>query len=416
MTAGYNGSVRDKSSPATSTKRTLSLTSPSPISSPKIKALKERADSPNLAPTQSALFQRGPVSSGPTSYSAIIRENRQKFGKDFFESNDGSAINSIIKKRWRDNSTALNVLASFPSKSTCDYLRDSYSKIKDPKLPLSVIRAVISSIWTTWRDQFESEDEAKLVEILDVLYANERPWSSITDSTFGDWPDICCGQQLRWEMLGLVFTFFGMAFMQLQEWDDIFKKLDKDMDNRRKAAARMKRCADTCLSNAEASGALNEVVVNLKMEIMLLESFCIGDEDIRIVKRHAELAAVVMYRGLHKLAKPVLVTPATEYQKRVFMQAYDTDKSLCCFLGRPPLISEQYCFMRLPLDLSDEQLISSSLVLDEAIQRLDKHGWNTDGKIHETTTARARIELSRIKEEILDISLRTKPVDPTKLE
>jgi len=414
MTQGYRpGSDSQSSIPSTASKRTYKPSPSSPASPPPNSAGERRAS----LRSPGTLFKRCPASYGPTSFSAIYSENQEHFGHDLFDVSatiDADTVpdtppGDALPHKKNKTSRTLHTLAMFPSRPTCDRLLAAYGPMKDPKVPMPLVRNALAGMWDTFGDCLTPPlREVRLAPILDVLNANEtHPWHSLLDASFGDWPDICVGPLLRWEMLGILFTFFGMAFMQLQDWDPLFKTLDATTDTRRKAAWRMKRAADSCLLNCEATETLNDLVVYLMLQIMFLESICVGDESYQISRRHADLASAVMALGLHRLPATRTVRPETEYQRRVFILAFNIDKSHSSFNGRPPMLSRHYCVPRTPLDLSDEQLSSGTEALEMAVSRLDERGWNTEGRIHSITMARARFFLGMIREEVLEISLGT---------
>lgn len=69
-----------------------------------------------------------------------------------------------------------------------------------------------------------------------------------------------------------------------------------------------------------------------------------------------------------------------ETRRRIFCSSYNQDKSISTFLGRPIRISKRHTDIKLPLDLSDEEITSEKAVLEAALQSLDQDGWNTKGR------------------------------------
>lgn len=69
----------------------------------------------------------------------------------------------------------------------------------------------------------------------------------------------------------------------------------------------------------------------------------------------------------------------------------------------PPRITSRYVDVKLPLDLSDEEIFAQTHEeLEEAKSRLTEDGWNTDGKYRGATWARLRYMLSQFREGIVD--------------
>ena len=69
-----------------------------------------------------------------------------------------------------------------------------------------------------------------------------------------------------------------------------------------------------------------------------------------------------------------------ETRRRMFCDSYNQDKSIATFLGRPIRISRRHTDVTLPLDVSDEELYGDETTLTQAINALDKNGWNTKGR------------------------------------
>jgi hypothetical protein len=118
------------------------------------------------------------------------------------------------------------------------------------------------------------------------------------------------------------------------------------------------------------------------------------------------MATTIYAIGMHKESKgsnlPVFLL---ETRRRIFCAAYNNDKVLSTFLGRPPRLSKRYTDIKLPLDLSDPELTADEAALDLSIRNLDADGWNTKGEYYRATWIRLRYISSGLREEILDFAL-----------
>lgn len=94
-----------------------------------------------------------------------------------------------------------------------------------------------------------------------------------------------------------------------------------------------------------------------------------------------------------------------ELRKRLFICAYDSDKYVAAFSGRPPKLTRHYCRLQLPIDLTDAQTMSDGPELEAAVAGLDEEGWNQQGTVQRSTFARLSATNALIMEEILEISL-----------
>jgi hypothetical protein len=98
-------------------------------------------------------------------------------------------------------------------------------------------------------------------------------------------------------------------------------------------------------------------------------------------------------------------TTALEYKRRLISAVYTTDKLEASLNGVPFALSQKLVYLRLPLDLSDEELFLPQDQLVMATNQLDPNGWNMKGQIHHVTIQRGIQLLSRCREEILEVAL-----------
>lgn len=92
-----------------------------------------------------------------------------------------------------------------------------------------------------------------------------------------------------------------------------------------------------------------------------------------------------------------------QWRRRCFTAVYSMDKAVATILGRPPLIHRHYCVLDAPLDIDDDDLLGPEL--DNELQKLDPHGWNTDGKRRATSFIRLRFFMAMAREEALELHL-----------
>ena len=114
-----------------------------------------------------------------------------------------------------------------------------------------------------------------------------------------------------------------------------------------------------------------------------------------------------MFIGMHAESPtaPYVPTAASEARRRCLGRICIGDRSAATFTGRPPLLSRRYISTPLPLDLPDDIFMSGPAAVAAAVATLDPEGWNTDNKIYSTTVLRARINLSYIKDAIVETTL-----------
>ncbi|CAM1502487.1 Fc.00g044710.m01.CDS01 [Cosmosporella sp. VM-42] len=166
-----------------------------------------------------------------------------------------------------------------------------------------------------------------------------------------EWVQAFSGINLRWEALGILFTYWSFGALSLTDGSSIVAtKAD-----RQALFLDYKENAWKCAELARDCSASNPLLVYLLYKHSLLESVHSGDASLAYWRLHADVIAVLTYLGLHNI---------------------------------PPKLSSQ---------------VSISL------ERLDEKGWGCDGKIHATTILRARTTLAFIRDAILEIALGPSP-------
>ncbi|PYH80980.1 hypothetical protein BO82DRAFT_365431 [Aspergillus uvarum CBS 121591] len=128
--------------------------------------------------------------------------------------------------------------------------------------------------------------------------------------------------------------------------------------------------------------------------------------------RLGELSTTLFELGLHRESKDLPIFLA-ETRRRIFAAAYQLDKTVATFLGRPPRISIRHSDCKPPLDLADEILTVDNAHLQLITRTLDVSGWNLQEPpvFQRASWIRVRFELSTLREEILELSLRPPSAD-----
>lgn len=151
--------------------------------------------------------------------------------------------------------------------------------IHDPTLNPIMIRHCVTTFWDTFGPQLTTPLTAENLTIIsEALFKNEEHPLPPAPEDGLEWLNTFMGPNLRFEMLGVLFCFFGKAYLSLQDWDPMFKAPENNGRNRKETAWRMKECADACRKTCHFSETVNEVVVALTYNIHVLESSCTGNE------------------------------------------------------------------------------------------------------------------------------------------
>lgn len=113
--------------------------------------------------------------------------------------------------------------------------------------------------------------------------------------------------------------------------------------------------------------------------------------------------------GLHCYQGRPEVTIHSELTKRLSSALFWGDKEIALFTGRPPALTRLYHTCPLPLDVSDEALLTGGDTLQEEIDNLDGNGWNTEKKFHSATLIRKLLLISFVQDEVMELFVANKP-------
>ena len=229
---------------------------------------------------------------GPTSFSAIFRENklvnptedfaRQTTDTIFQEYGIAKPLSSGLcdLEAQEHVDQGIRVLQRFPDRLLCERLLDRYFEICDVMLPEGVLRPVHASLWSTYGECL-SRSRSKKNEALssmskDLCKTAMTPLSP--SSTTKDWIKSFSGSNLRWEILGNLFAVFGLSSMTISDWDPLFATANDGKGcSKRQYGEAMRECAEACLALCNDVDAINDFVVSLMSAVYCLQSFYEGD-------------------------------------------------------------------------------------------------------------------------------------------
>lgn len=123
--------------------------------------------------------------------------------------------------------------------------------------------------------------------------------------------------------------------------------------------------------------------------------------------RLGELSTDIFALGIHRDSKSSNELPEylLESRRRLFAAAFQLDKTIATFLGRPPRIPLRYADSRLPLDLPDNAFASDNETSRYLASQLDENGWHLERPFQRTSWIRTRYILSQFRDEILELSM-----------
>ncbi|RAK83303.1 hypothetical protein BO79DRAFT_241300 [Aspergillus costaricaensis CBS 115574] len=220
------------------------------------------------------------------------------------------------------------------------------------------------------------------------------------------------GPNLRVETLGLLYTMAARAsafFIDCDEGKDA--AFVPDMVWYSTVILRLAR---------DLAPLSNDVIIWLANENGQLRSFLEGDTSLGVWRLVGDLSTDLLALGLNREAtySPER-TPffLAECRRRCFVTEYYLEKMFGLIFNLPPRITSRYVDVKLPLDLSDDELFAQTPQdLEDAKGRLTEDGWNTDGKLRAATWARLRYILSQFREGIVEYNFQaSQAADPAQL-
>jgi hypothetical protein len=115
----------------------------------------------------------------------------------------------------------IKILQHFPTARTCETLFEAKSSHLDVWLSPTMINTCLAQVWTEYGHHLgQSRNSSSLAEMARELCVNGKH-PVIVDATT-QWKNWFGGPRIRWEMLSILFSFFGRAFKQREDWDPIF--------------------------------------------------------------------------------------------------------------------------------------------------------------------------------------------------
>ncbi|PCG99120.1 Hypothetical protein PENO1_054710 [Penicillium occitanis (nom. inval.)] len=382
-------------------------------------SLGHSANTYNSASKRNSLFQKEVGQHETTRFSAVFFENQDSFGPVIDDVTNSSLQDPAqepsqefdVRRRehWPLMELAVNTLLNFPTARTCERLVEGIHYIYDVWVSPTMIQQCLDQVWREYGNCLgEHRTRESVSRMANDLFLNDKKPHTPPDNDFDrtGWINWFAGPLLRWEMIGILFSWAGMAFRHRQEWDPVFNLPEQQGRNRNSAAERMRECASACVRLCEDRFEISDIMVICMKNSIKLQSIIISDESDRIRVDYGTVGSAFITAGLHRLPQLQKLTPYSQYRACIASSMYYLDKCESLFNARPPMLSRHFCQYPLPLDLCEEDVYGGRERLELALARLDSNGWNTAGRIFTTTWLRALAMLSPIREGILELSLR----------
>jgi len=354
----------------------------------------------------------GPGFLGSTSFSSVY-QNLQTLHPEL--PGNGDATHSKREKFYsldrdskiRNGAACLSLLRNLPA---YEPLLRKWHLGTDLSMKVPWIIACESSMRTEVYDLLGTSDEVdqQLLRISARIFDNTvRPLDLQRGCTLDQYGDKFTAGNLRWEAVGIFFSAVGFAAMVVED----VSAEPNSSEKRYFLAKQMLEASDTCISFCEEFQQLTDPEIWLICENLHNCTLVEGDASYHTWRRLGNLISACVAKGLHGEIEVSADVPfwMSESRKRLFAATYIFDKTISNFLGRPPRLSRKYCTMQLPLDLELKHLRLPDAELEDVVNGLDQHGWNTNASLGGMVWIRCHFIMSMICEDVLELALAALP-------
>ncbi|PWY76001.1 hypothetical protein BO94DRAFT_473718 [Aspergillus sclerotioniger CBS 115572] len=259
-----------------------------------------------------------------------------------------------------------------------------------------------------WKHNRSGARQETLIEDLSRMSSTRLPIPSV-DATVEDLCASFSGSSLRWEFVGIIFAFAGLA-ASYPEAGEPYQSGE--------FATEMFAASKTCIEICEQCSQLNDLSIWLRYLTVALASNLFGDTSNLVYRCLSDLVCQIFAMGLHRQSSLQERVPffLSETRKRIFAATFTRDKNLATYLGRPPLIDSHFCDLLLPLDLDDDELTEPGNIPGPQGNSLDSDGWKTNEfslvrSLRSVTGLRLRCGMAILREKVLRLSLGNRGTD-----
>ncbi|KXG45891.1 Transcription factor [Penicillium griseofulvum] len=341
---------------------------------------------------------------GPTSFVSPLTEDVDLGSDGLSLGMEMESAQRVLPPYWVQKiSEILLILNDFATVEAL--IRDYYALSQSAVIPAPFVLNSLDPIKSMCKENISDRNLAGFASSLTVsIIQNTSEIFEVPSAIHGqDFHTLFTGPAIRLEIIGLLCALAGRArYLGLAS-----DRFDNDRTARSQYAHTMLKASDTALHVSKILTPLNDLTIWLVHENLLLSDIVHGDSSPACWKRLGDLSTDIFALGLHRDSKTSSNIPEflLESRRRQFAAAYQLDKSIATFLGRPPRIPWRYADCRMPLDISDETLATDNMALGYSHNYVDENGWNLQRVVQRSSWIRVRFIISTFRDEILEVSL-----------
>ena len=235
---------------------------------------------------------------GPTSFSAVYQENRALLGQlpsppELAEVCNAKIWAELAQRRGLSSSKwvqlGVEVLRHVPeTEQICDSLFSRHSGPNDGWVRLAG-KMVSESLWKTFGSLLLDRREGNLEELSGHLCRNHGVTVREDATDTNVWLQSFTGENLQWEAMGILFTFWAFGVLASPVEDPIFMRSDGTMRGRREVVTQLKNCASSCIElyGNDSADSGNTLLVYLMYKRNLLDAVLetdAGNEALSIIE------------------------------------------------------------------------------------------------------------------------------------
>lgn len=232
---------------------------------------------------------------GPTSFSAVFLENRENLGNDDDiqisndagphpapdESLQSQTFLMLASNEYRGPprvALGVKVLKAFPDHHTCKFLLEWYfANTHECTFHKPSLMAVASSIWSTFGKHLKEPRRVSDLEQASEMLCRNAETALPDFEDYDNWLASFTGENLRWEVVGIVFGALTSATLSLPERDAFFCTQRGQRTNRKSFALELKDCVQTCVTLSNYMDLINMQMVALLARNLVLQTVLSGD-------------------------------------------------------------------------------------------------------------------------------------------
>ncbi|KAK8038662.1 FAD dependent oxidoreductase superfamily [Apiospora rasikravindrae] len=361
---------------------------------------------------------------GATSYSAVFQETRdnlnllgatprtQDSNREVFGQEEPEILTPSIRE------LCFTILRLLPQPNKVVFQKKTNSNVYQSYMH-GIAEHILKSLYETWGEHLNAgaDDETKLEDMAKAVCVNTMEPFSYTIRDSEEWLSQFSGPNLRWESIGVLFDLLDTEAKSVKR-RFVSDTQHEYLEYLRRIAAAGLRTLGLCIQLSREFTEGNILLIYLYSRRATLESLTSGDASLPTWQCHAAQMSLLTFHGFHdepsthsyRYNPSYRPSLAMECRRRILAISFCADTVMVTFTGRPPLLGTSYISTPLPLDVSDDVLFSDEQTLVRvASETLDERGWNTSGYFHPATMIRARVVLSHIRAEIIELALGKDP-------